>query len=475
MKNRRLWSLGLTIVMAVSVCGCSESTEAVKVQAEEMPEETVDAAGIAREAVSRSAGGNVGKEETVYVNADAGGTVKEITVSSWLKNGNNEERLTDVTRLTDVVNVKGDETFTQDGNSYVWEAGGNDIYYQGTTSEPLPVDVKVTYYLNDQKIDPKELAGKSGKVKIRFDYENHSRQQVMIGGEETEVCVPFVAASTMILDSDRFVNVEAENGRILSDGKNTIVAGVAMPGLYESLDLLNLEGFEDVDIPDYVEVTADVTDFELSMTATVLMPDVLSELNTDDMDGFDDLKDDIEELNDATYELIDGCIELDDGVQELKDNMPDLWDGAVELYDGAVELNDGAWELYDGAQDLYDGADKLNDGAKDIREGAKELDAGTAALQAGAGVLKNGVDQLVGGVSGMGQSLEQAIAENQEKMQAAQNQVIVLTGRLEKAAGEAKELQRQLMVLAEQMGMLPPGSRICRRGSGNIFGVCADG
>ena len=463
MKNRRLWSLGLTIVMAVSVCGCSESTEAVKVQAEEMPEETVDAAGIAREAVSRSAGGNVGKEETVYVNADAGGTVKEITVSSWLKNGNNEERLTDVTRLTDVVNVKGDETFTQDGDSYVWEAGGNDIYYQGTTSEPLPVDVKVTYYLNDQKIDPKELAGKSGKVKIRFDYENHSRQQVMIGGEETEVCVPFVAASTMILDSDRFVNVEAENGRILSDGKNTIVAGVAMPGLYESLDLLNLEGFEDVDIPDYVEVTADVTDFELSMTATVLMPDVLSELNTDDMDGFDDLKDDIEELNDATYELIDGCIELDDGVQELKDNMPDLWDGAVELYDGAVELNDGAWELYDGAQDLYDGADKLNDGAKDIREGAKELDAGTAALQAGAGVLKNGVDQLVGGVSGMGQSLEQAIAENQEKMQAAQNQVIVLTGRLEKAAGEAKELQRQLMVLAEQMGMLPPGSSTGQR------------
>ena len=239
-----------------------------------------------------------------------------------------------------------------------------------------------------------------------------------------------------------------------------------------------------MDIPDYVEVTADVTDFELSMTATVLMPDVLSELNTDDMDGFDDLKDDIEELNDATYELIDGCIELDDGVQELKDNMPDLWDGAVELYDGAVELNDGAWELYDGAQDLYDGADKLNDGAKDIREGAKELDAGTAALQAGAGVLKNGVDQLVGGVSGMGQSLEQAIAENQEKMQAAQNQVIVLTGRLEKAAGEAKELQAadgtggadgNAAAGKQYRTENSSGSRICRRGSGNIFGVCADG
>ena len=507
MKNKRLLSLGLTIVLTASVCGCRESTETMNEAEEDTEaaeaEETAEAAEIMERAAGRSAGGSVEKEETVYVNADARGTVKNITVSSWLKNGDGAAELTDVTNLTDVVNVKGDETFTQDGDTYVWAADGRDIYYQGETSEALPVDVKVTYYLDEKEVNPEELAGKSGKVKIRFDYENHSTQKTEIGGKETELYVPFVAASTLILDSDRFVNVEVENGRILSDGKNTVVAGVAMPGLYDSLDLLNLEGFEDVDIPEYVEVTADVTDFELAMTATILMPDVLSRLDTDDMDGFDDLKEDMEELNDATYELIDGCVELDDGVQELKDNMPDLWDGAVELDDGAVELNDGAWELDDGAQDLMDGADKLNDGAKDIREGAKELDQGVGTLQAGAGLLnenmpkltggvnslaaglqslqnpmmlgpdgksgdaehpyikasagllRNGVDTLVAGVLGMGNTLEQKIAENQIEMQEAQNQVVLLTGNLKKAAGEAEALQEQLTELAKQMGMLP--------------------
>lgn len=499
MKNKRLWSLGLTGVLVVSACGCGKSTETAEGTVEEAVEENVQAAEIAKETASRSVGGNVEKSETVYVNADASGNVKNITVSNWLKNGSGASELTDVTELNDVVNVKGDETFTKDGDTYVWAANGSDIYYQGETSEALPVNVKVTYYLDDKEIDPSELAGKSGKVRIRFDYENLTAQKAVIGGEETTLCVPFVAASTLVLDSDKFVNVEVENGKVLSEGKNTIVAGVAMPGLYESLDLMNLEGFEDIDIPEYVEVTADVTEFELDMTATVLMPDVFSELNTDDMDGFDDLKDDIEELNDATYELIDGCIELDDGVQELKDNMPDLWDGAVELDDGAKELDDGA-------QDLMDGADELNDGAKEIRDGAGELDEGVGTLQAGVerlndsmpeltggvdalaagletlqnsmmlgsdgksgnaknpyiktsvGLLKNGVDALAAGISGMGTAMKQSIAENQIKMKAAEANVGVLKSSLEQAVGEAMEIQNQLNELAKQMGLISSNS-----------------
>lgn len=495
MKNKKLWSLGLTGVLVVTTCGCGGNVKTANSVAEEnAAEEAAQAVEITERAASRSADGDAEKEETVYVNADANGKVKNITVSNWLKNGDGADELTDVTSLTDVVNVKGDETFTQNGDTYVWAAEGNDIYYQGETSEALPVDVKVTYYLDEKEISPDELAGKSGKVKIRFDYENLTSQKTVIGGEEAELCVPFVAASTLILDSDKFVNVEVENGKVLSDGKNTIVAGVAMPGLYDSLDLLNLEGFEDIDIPEYVEVTADVTEFELGMTATILMPDVLSELDTDDMDGFDDLKDDIEELNDATYELIDGCIELDDGVQELKDNMPDLWDGAVELDDGAKELDDGA-------QDLMDGADELNDGAKDIREGAKELDAGIGTLQSGVGLLnsrmpeltggvnalaaglqslqnpmmlgpdgksgdaehpyiktsvgllKNGVDTLVAGVSGIGGELEKAIAENEKAMVAAQSKMNDLSGQLDVAGKEVAGILNKLQEIAAQEGM----------------------
>lgn len=498
MKNKRLLSLGLTGVLVVASCGCGNK-EAAVTAVENSAEGTDLAEKIVQEAVQRSSDKNAEKEETVYVNADASGAVENITVSSWLKNGSAESELTDVTSLENVENVKGDETFTKDGDSYVWAANGSDIYYQGETSKSLPVDVKVTYYLDGQEIAPKDLAGKSGRVKIRFDYENRTAEETVIGGEETTVYVPFVAASTMILDSDKFVNVEAENGKVISDGKNTIVAGVAMPGLYDSLALNDLEGFEDVDIPEYVEVTADVTDFELDMTATVLMPDVFSELNTDDMDGFDDLKDDIEELNDATYDLIDGCIELDDGVQELKDNMPDL-------VDGANDLDDGAWELDDGAQELMDGADELNDGAKDIREGAKALDEGVGTLKAGTGLLydrmpeltggvnalaeglaalqspmmlgpdgksgdaehpyiktsvgllKDGVDALVSGMNGMRATLNGAIAANQEQMKIAESTVNAEKGKLEEAVKEAEELQNQLTELAKQLGLISSGS-----------------
>ena len=48
----------------------------------------------------------------------------------------------------------------------------------------MPVDVKITYYLDGQEIAPENLAGKSGKVKIRFDYTNNSKKTVKVNGKE---------------------------------------------------------------------------------------------------------------------------------------------------------------------------------------------------------------------------------------------------------------------------------------------------
>ena len=95
------------------------------------------------------------KEETVYVNADATGTIDEVTVSNWLKNsGSVSGSLTDASTLKDIKNVKGDETFKASGDTLTWNTDGEDIYYQGTTDQDLPVSVKLTYYL-----DGKEISG----------------------------------------------------------------------------------------------------------------------------------------------------------------------------------------------------------------------------------------------------------------------------------------------------------------------------
>lgn len=133
------------------------------------------------------------KEETVYVNADATGTIDEVTVSNWLKNsGSVSGSLTDASTLKDIKNVKGDETFKASGDTLTWNTDGEDIYYQGTTDQNLPVSVKLTYYLDGKEIKPADLKGKSGHLKIQVDYTNKEKKTVSVDGKQEEVYTPFV-------------------------------------------------------------------------------------------------------------------------------------------------------------------------------------------------------------------------------------------------------------------------------------------
>ena len=176
------------------------------------------------------------KEETVYVLADADGSANDVTVSTWLKNADGSDGLNDKTNLTDIENVKGYEGYKDNGDGTItWAANGSDIYYQGKSNEKLPVDVKITYKLDGEDIEPSELAGKSGKVTIRFDYTNNTKQTVKAGSKNSEVISPFVMLSGMILPVDKFSNVQVENGKVISEGSNQIVVGYAVPGFKQCL------------------------------------------------------------------------------------------------------------------------------------------------------------------------------------------------------------------------------------------------
>ena len=113
---------------------------------------------------------DVDKEETVFVMGDANGANDKVVVTDWLKNKDGASTIDDASNLKDITNLKGDETYKTSGDKIVWAANGKDIHYQGTATAKPPIDVKVTYYLDDKEIAPKDLAGKSGHVKIRFDY-----------------------------------------------------------------------------------------------------------------------------------------------------------------------------------------------------------------------------------------------------------------------------------------------------------------
>ena len=83
---------------------------------------TVMVLGMAAGNVSMAAG-KIEKEETVYVNQEADGRISEITVSDWLKNVTGTSDISDVSNLTEIENVKGDEAFEQGSDGAItWKA-----------------------------------------------------------------------------------------------------------------------------------------------------------------------------------------------------------------------------------------------------------------------------------------------------------------------------------------------------------------
>ena len=188
-------------------------------------------------AAGSSTASDVYKEETVYVNADASGKETSVIVSDWLKNAGSQKTLKDSSDLTDIENVKGDETWTSSGSNLTWTTEGKDIYYQGNSNKELPVNVHFTYYLDGKKTEPADLVGKSGHLKIEVSYENTAKKTVEINGKKETVYSPFVMVTGMILPDDTFSNVTIDNGKVISDGNRSIVLGVTLHGLKESLGL----------------------------------------------------------------------------------------------------------------------------------------------------------------------------------------------------------------------------------------------
>lgn len=342
---------------------------------------------------------DVYKEETVYVNADATGNSDEVTVSDWLKNsGSVSGNLTDESILKEIKNVKGDETFTENGDQLTWNTAGEDIYYQGTTDKELPVSVKLTYFLDGKEVKPDELKGKSGHLKIQVQYTNNEKKTVTVDGKEEEVYTPFVMMTGMILPNETFSNVTIDNGKVISDGSRNIVVGFGIPGLKDSLDLdeETTKEAEDkgVTIPENFEMEADVTDFTMSSTFTVALTDLLDDMDMDNIIDVDSLKDSLNELEDAALELVSGSGTLADGASTLADGVSSYTAGADELNAGIQKYLGSNGELNGSVTEYVNGVGKVVKGVKDYTSGTNALANGVTSYVAGEQKIAAGAAQL---------------------------------------------------------------------------------
>lgn len=321
MKNKKILAIVLSLTLVLSCAGVT--TWAV------YKNNTADSDDNTAQTVSTTSTDPVTKDETVYVMTTADGKTKKVLVSDWIKNALPEEAQKAVSGLSDAENVK-------------------DNCWTGTMEKELPVDLSVSYKLDGKTVTSSDLAGKSGRVTIRFDYKNNQYETRTVNGVSQRIYVPFVALTGAILDTEHFSNVSVSNGKLINDGNHIAVIGMAFPGLQENLQVAEL------DLPGYVEITADVTDFTMETTLTMVSNSLLNEVDTSELSGGD-------------------LSSLSSSMSKLTDAMTQLLDGSSSLYDGLCTLLESSYQLSDGVQQLAAGLAQLSSNSAALNEGAKQV------------------------------------------------------------------------------------------------------
>lgn len=375
------------------------------------------------------------KTETVYSVLNSDGSISDTIVSSWLHDEDGINNIKETLNLTDVKNIKSNEKPSKDGNTYTWNAKGNDVYYEGTATKQLPVSVKIRYELDGQEMSAKDMEGKSGHLKLMISFTNNYSEVKNINGKSIVIHPSYLAGGMLNMSTGKFSNVKCESGKIVNDGTNEMLAFANIPGLNETLKSAGLDKVNNqLGISDDVTVEADVNDFDLGsiMVGMTNEIDLASELG--DIGSVSELTDGVNQLIEADNQLIDGSKQLYDGTTQLKEQAAPLTgssDQVRQLSAGAIQLNDGVKALQTGLTAYTNGVDTLAAGSQQLYG----IPQGVSQIQTGvSGNLGQGKTNLLDGATKLNEGLKQLEAQvntlNPTELETMQGQIQTAMGTL---------------------------------------------
>lgn len=334
---------------------------------------------------------DVTKKEDVFVVLNPDGSVNKTTVSDTLHSDSGFSNYDDKSSLTDAQNLKSTDDLTKSSDGYVWNTSDQDIYYQGTATGSLPLDIAISYQLDGKDITEEDLLGKSGHVTITLSMTNKKYQYYTVNGKTYKIALPMAAVAGAVMKKDIFSNITINTGSVTSDSSHDIATAVTLPGMKDSLNgVLTAQALDKINtyLNDEIVIEADAEEYEapeVMLAASTNISDLKTELGDTDLSA---VWSDLDKLQSATDELLTGT---------------------QSLYDGATQLSDGASQLQDGASQLADGAASLSTGADQVSAGAASLEAGLSQLSGNSEALNNGADQVEASI----------IASANEKLNAA--------------------------------------------------------
>ncbi len=269
-----------------------------------------------------------GKEEVIYINLTADGSVKEVYAVNIFGSG----EITDYGDYSSVEMLNTTDKISQDGDKITFSGSADRMYYKGKmNSTVIPWDISLKYFIDGTEYSANEVAGKSGRLEIKFKV---TRNEKCTGAFFDD----YALQAAFTLDTEKCHDITAADATIANVGSKKQISYTILPG----------EGID-------TSITAEVTDFEMAAVSINCVP-LSMNIEVDD-----------EELMDQVNELINALAELDDGAGELKDGVSEL------QYAAENDLQSGVNDLSNGVAELYDGADRLNNGGRTLQDGTQTL------------------------------------------------------------------------------------------------------
>lgn len=291
------------------------------------------------------------KHETIFAKLNYHGSVSEIyAVNTFLEPA---AEIVDYGSYVNLVNLTNKAEPKVEGERIIFTVNGEDTIfrYQGTLkTKELPWQFEISYYLNGKRIDPEDLPGAAGRLRIELA----ARQNPQYGGFFAE---NFMVQLSVSLEMDRATAIVAPAATKTYVGNTATLAFTLLP---DSAELFYME--------------ADVHDFK--------------------MDGI-------------SIAALEAAVPLDDALADLESGFNEMAAGMEELVDGTKKLQTGMVDLGGGVERLYGGVDGIDSGGMALFRGMDEYAAGLSALTAGLGELGPGAAGFNNALSGMAAALPQ--------------------------------------------------------------------
>lgn len=334
---KRIASLILVAVM-LFLCSCSNIEE---------PESTVPME--TNQVKYSTPAGLVKKSETVYVNLDNYGKATQTIVSDWIHTTQSQVYVDDITNLSQIENIKDDSVPDVSGQNLRWYMDTTDLYYQGTSTAPLPLEFEFTYFLNGTSVSAEELVGKSGHVEIVVKMKNTKSETVKVNGREMVMYTPMIVVGGVALSENKFQNISVMNGKTVGNGNTQFAVLVGFPGINESLGLTDITQSTGTDIQysfnDSFVISADVSEFEIGNFMFSALPIASLDIGLNSIStSMDDVRENLSKLSTIQQSL--QSIDADQLLTTLTSNpnkiseLSDLVGRAASLYDENKALLD---------------------------------------------------------------------------------------------------------------------------------------